>query len=132
MEFLRNLFGKKQKANTPSTSVPTKSTSPAKSYYGLSVGAGNVVKYSGPLNKMDLEGSDVPDFIQQLLQQTPSAHLLTLPQMGLVIAIRSSNDFLAFQFRSPMSKDDATNFLSSVLNNRKIKMVEQYGAIEML
>jgi len=101
-------------------------------FYGLSVVAGNKIKYSGPLNKMELDGSNIPDFIHQLHQSTPSAHLLVLPQMGMVIVVNSDREFLAFQFKSPMSKEAAAQFLSSMMSSKKVKMVEQFGAIELL
>jgi hypothetical protein len=118
---------------TPPAPSAAKPTAPARSYYGLSTVAGNKAQYSGPLKKMNLEGSDIPDFIRQLLQGVPSAHLLILPQMGVVIAIKSSNDFLAYEFRSPMSVGDGAEIMSSMLRiGRRVQMVERYGAIELL
>jgi len=119
----------------PSLSHPPLSVSKEQneSFYGLSCVGANQVKYSGPLQRLDLTGSDARDFVQRLLERTPSAHLLILPQMGLVVVIKSRNDVLAFQFKSAMSTTDAADFLASMLRKgKKINMVEKYGAIELV
>lgn len=101
-------------------------------YYGLSIGDSHVVKYSGPLNEVSLVASEVAGFVGRLLQRAPSTHVLIVPQMGLVILIQSRDDFLGLQFLSPMSKNDLANSLKAGFISKKIRIIEKYGAFELL
>ena len=100
------------------------------SFYGLSIVDGNEIKYSGPLIKMEQSGDDIPKWVQQVFHNKPSSHFLILPQMGMMIIILSASDFHGMQFTSPMSKEVAAQLLSS-MSSKTVRMVEQFGAIEL-
>ena len=103
------------------------------SYYGLTSVGEDKIEYSGPLEEIPLEGKDVVDVIKQVLEQTPSAHLLLVPSLGLLIVIRSSADFRGLHFRSPMDRSTASEFVSlMLLKGKKVDMLEKYGALELL
>ena len=101
-------------------------------YYGLSIGDSHVVTYSGPLNEVSLEASEIPGFLGRLLQRAPATHVLILPRMGLVILIQSRDDFLGLQFLSPMSKKDLASSLRAGFICKMIRIIEAYGAFELL
>ena len=124
-----------QPSSGPSTTHPAQvlEHAPHESYYGLSTTENDLVSYKGPTNKMDLEGNAIPDLVNQVSKQVSKPHLIIVPEMGLVIVIKSGDDFMAFSFNSPMEKQAATDFFTSLLSNgRKIKMVEKFGAVELL
>jgi hypothetical protein len=100
-------------------------------YYGLSIGESHVVTYSGPLNEVSLEASEIPGFLGRLLQRAPATHLLILPRMGLVILIQSNEDFLGLQFLSPMTKADLASSLKAGFIGKKIRILAEYGAFEL-
>jgi hypothetical protein len=108
---------------------PVVSKEQNESYYGLSCVGANQVQYNGSLRRVELNGCDMMDFVQGM----PSAHLIILPQLGLIVAIKSPNDFRAFQFKSAMSKKDATHFFDSMLQQgKKINIIEKFGAFELV
>ena len=101
-------------------------------YYGLSIGESHVVTYSGPLNDVSLDASEIPGFLGRLLQRAPATRVLILPRLGLVILIHSNHDFLGLQFLSPMSKNDLANSLKAGFISKKIRIIEEYGAFELI
>jgi hypothetical protein len=101
-------------------------------YYGLSMGDGHVATYNGPLHEVSLEASEVPGFLGRLLQRAPATHVLILPKMGLLILIHSRDDFLGLQFLSPLSRKDLANCLRCGFRSKKVRIVAEYGAFELL
>jgi hypothetical protein len=102
------------------------------SYYGLSKTSTNEVIYQGPIKNLPLGGDDMVDLINGVVKETPSAHLLVLPQMGLLIIIREDGDYSAVHFNSSMSQSTAKDLMSTLLRvGKKNNMLEEYGAIEL-
>lgn len=103
------------------------------SYYGLSKTSSTGIEYDGPIKEMPLDGDDMALYVDGVLENAPSARLLILPNMGVTIAIKTDDDYLAIHFKSPMSKSAAADlFKTLILTGRQIKMVDEYGAIELL
>lgn len=103
------------------------------SYYGLTKIGPNQVKYSGPINETNLEGKNAGDVINKVFDKAPSSHLLFVPSLGIVIAIRSSNDFQASHFKSPINEEVAADILATCARKgKKINIVENFGAYEIL
>jgi hypothetical protein len=100
------------------------------SYYGLSNTGTKGVQYAGHVDEVPAEGNSIANFVAALLKETPSVGLIILPQ--LVIAARSSSEYRAYRFRSPMSKSDSEEIMRYLIMvaGRKVKMSEEYGAIE--
>jgi len=103
------------------------------SYYGLSKIENNLVKYSGPINEIDLEGKHAAIVIEEILNEVSSPHLLIVASLGLVITIKSKDDFCATHFKTPIDESVAAGILSFAAHKGKtVAMVEGYGAFEIV
>lgn len=103
------------------------------SYYGPSKFSENEVKYSGPLKEIPLEGNGMADVIHNLLEKLPSAHLLIVPQLGLLITVKSDDEYFALHFKSSMSTSAAADLMATLIQaGRKLNMLDEYGAYEFL
>jgi uncharacterized membrane protein YhaH (DUF805 family) len=117
---------------SPNSPPPDTASSPSGSYYGLSLTSDNQLRYFGASERIELEGDDMPDFIESLMNEVPDIHCLAVPQKGLLIIPGNADSFMAMIFKSPMSRDKAVDYFKSLMaEGKQVKMIEQYAAFEI-
>jgi uncharacterized membrane protein YhaH (DUF805 family) len=126
------LVGPASTASPNSLQTPPDKDSPSGSYYGLSVTSDNQLRYFGASEKIELEGNDMPDFIESLTDKAPDASYLVVPQKGLLIIPGDADSFMAMVFKSPLSGDTAVDYFKSMMaKGKQVEMIEQYAAFEI-